>query len=96
MHTHTHTCTSNAFCTELGNDLDYGPSARTKHYLKLSGLAEYETALYHACLALAPRGCDGSALDPSRIRNSVGRVNPPPPPYFVYLIVVATELKRDK
>ena len=39
-HVCTDTCTSTAFCTELGNDLDYSASARTKQKLEQSVLGE--------------------------------------------------------
>ena len=39
-HVCTDTCTSTAFCTELGNDLDYIASARTEQKLEQSVFGE--------------------------------------------------------
>jgi len=55
-HVCAHTHTSTAFCTELGNDLDYSASTRTIH---ISNNPDSEnkdcTALWHEVVVTAPR-----------------------------------------
>jgi hypothetical protein len=50
-----HTCTSTAFCTELGKDLEYGASARTKHNLKPDSENKDCTVPFHEVVITAPR-----------------------------------------